>query len=197
MQREDRSMRILESAAELAEQGGFEAVRLRDVASHAGVALGTLYRRFGSKEALLIATLERETEELEERVFQKLPKAETEEERLVALYATITRNLCRKPNLARAMLRALVTGSADLSEQVQHFHARLARITVATLLGEVPKSEADVPATERKLAWHLDMVWFALIIGWSSGVHSQADVIDEMGDAIRLALAGSRLMSAS
>ena len=33
---------------ELAEQGGFEAVRLRDVASHAGVALGTASTLDGS-----------------------------------------------------------------------------------------------------------------------------------------------------
>ncbi len=55
---EERSRRIVESAVELAEKGGFEAVRLRDVASHAGVALGTLYRRFRSKEDLLLAALE-------------------------------------------------------------------------------------------------------------------------------------------
>ena len=42
---EERARRIIETTIELAEQGGFEAVRLRDVAAHAGVALGTLYRR--------------------------------------------------------------------------------------------------------------------------------------------------------
>ena len=41
------------AAIELAERGGFEGVRLRDVAAHADVALGTLYRRFRSKEDLL------------------------------------------------------------------------------------------------------------------------------------------------
>ena len=44
-------------AVRLAEQGGFEAVRLRDVASHAGVALGTLYRYFGSKDHLMASAL--------------------------------------------------------------------------------------------------------------------------------------------
>ena len=55
---EERSRRIVDAAIELAEQGGFEAVRLRDVAAHANVALGTLYRRFRSKEDLLLAALE-------------------------------------------------------------------------------------------------------------------------------------------
>ena len=48
-QMEERARRILDAAIELAEQGGFEAVRLRDVAAQANVALGTLYRRFRSK----------------------------------------------------------------------------------------------------------------------------------------------------
>ena len=39
---EERAQRIVDTAIELAERGGFEAVRLRDVAADAGVALGTL-----------------------------------------------------------------------------------------------------------------------------------------------------------
>src|SRR5262245_25646057 len=54
---DDRTRRIVDTAIELAEKGGFEAVRLRDVAAQAGVALGTLYRRFRSKEELLLAAL--------------------------------------------------------------------------------------------------------------------------------------------
>ena len=44
---------ILDAAAELAAHGGFDEVRLRDVAAKAGVALATLYKRFPSKEAAL------------------------------------------------------------------------------------------------------------------------------------------------
>jgi len=188
----DRSRRIVEAAAELAEHGGFEAVRLRDVAARAEVALGTLYRRFGSKEELLIAALERETVGLEERVYAKLPSAVDVVERLSSLYALITRNLCRKPNLARAMLRALVTGTPGMAKRLEEFHARLERITVAALRGGVPERDADVDAGERRLAWHLDMVWFALIIGWSSGVHTQGEVVEKMGEAVRLAIEGAR-----
>ena len=57
--RKDRSDAILDVAIELAEEGGFDNVRQRDVAAQAGVALGTLYKRFRSKEMLLVATLER------------------------------------------------------------------------------------------------------------------------------------------
>ena len=51
----DRTQRIVQTAIALAEEGGFEAVRLRDVAAQANVALGTVYKRFSSKEDILVA----------------------------------------------------------------------------------------------------------------------------------------------
>ena len=46
-------------------------MRLREVAAHAGVALGTLYRRFRSKEDLLLAALEQLAAELETQVLER------------------------------------------------------------------------------------------------------------------------------
>ena len=57
---QDRKDRILDVAIRLAEEGGFDNVRQRDVAAQAGVALGTLYNNFKGKEDLLSAALERE-----------------------------------------------------------------------------------------------------------------------------------------
>ena len=39
----------------LAAEGGYDAVQMRDVAGEAGVALGTIYRYFASKDHLLAA----------------------------------------------------------------------------------------------------------------------------------------------
>ena len=69
LEQEERTRRIVATAVELAEEGGFEAVRMRDVAAHAGVALGTFYKRFRSKEDLLIAALELESERLGRRLY--------------------------------------------------------------------------------------------------------------------------------
>ncbi len=41
-----RRQRVLVSALDLAADGGHEAVQMRDVATSAGVALGTIYRYF-------------------------------------------------------------------------------------------------------------------------------------------------------
>ena len=49
-----RRRRVLDATLALADKGGFEAVQMRDVAAEAGVALGTVYRYFSSKERLLL-----------------------------------------------------------------------------------------------------------------------------------------------
>src|SRR5690606_28940493 len=48
-----RRARVLEAALALAAEGGYDAVQMRDVASRAQVALGTIYRYFSSKDHLL------------------------------------------------------------------------------------------------------------------------------------------------
>jgi AcrR family transcriptional regulator len=191
---EERARRIVETAVELAEQGGFEAVRLRDVASHAGVAMGTLYRRFRSKEDLLIAALELETRELERRVRQRPPKGADARERVAAFFGIATRGLIRRPNLARALLRAAACGEPGLAKQVAAFHDRMEGMVVAALRGKPdPSGDSELSAEcEISLAHSLTLVWFALLVGWSGGLHGQATVIEEMSTNVELLLLGAR-----
>ncbi|SHN46541.1 TetR/AcrR family transcriptional regulator [Cryptosporangium aurantiacum] len=53
----ERRGRILVAAREALEEQEYESVQMRDVAQRAGVALGTLYRCFTSKEHLYAAVL--------------------------------------------------------------------------------------------------------------------------------------------
>lgn len=196
---EERSRRIVETAVELAEEGGFEAVRLRDVASHAGVALGTLYRRFRSKEDLLIAAMELETKDLERRMRQKPARGESELERVIAFFGTATRGLLRRPNLARALVRAMASGDLDLARRVGEFHTNMERMIVAALRGgALPAGgdagdEAGEPPTEleQQVADTLEHVWFALLVGWSGGRHSQSAIVEKMTVSAELVLRGA------
>jgi AcrR family transcriptional regulator len=190
---EERARRIVETAVELAEEGGFEAVRLRDVAAHAGVALGTLYRRFRSKEDLLVAALEIECGDLERRFLQRPPRGDDEIERVVGFFSLATKGLLRRPNLARALVKAATSGEPALGQKVASFHSRIERMIVLSLRGEMPRGEGDVIATEResRLADTLELIWFALLVGWSSGQHGQAAAIDKMRDSAELVLRGS------
>jgi AcrR family transcriptional regulator len=170
-------------------------VRLREVASHAGVALGTLYRRFRSKEDLLVAALELETQDLERRMRQKPAKGATPLERIVAFFTGATRGLLRRPNLARALLRAIASGDPDLARRVSQFHTNMEILIVASLRGQdvAGPGEGGQPPTptEMKIADTLEQVWFALLVGWSGGQHSQAALVDKMCVSAELVLRGA------
>jgi len=189
---EERSRRIVETAVELAEQGGFEAVRLRDVAAHAGVALGTLYRRFHSKEDLLVAALEVETRALEERFRSRPPKGATPAERVSGFFALATRGMMRRPNLARAMLKAAAAGEPALAKKVGAFHENVQRMVLGAYRGK-PIEPGDPRLSEREklIGDVLNHVWFALMVGWSGGQHTQAGILDRMRASIELVLSGA------
>ena len=189
----DRTERIVDTAVELAEKGGFEAVRLRDVAAHAGVALGTLYRRFRSKEDLLIAALERECVQLQQRVAARPLKGETPLERVSSFFAVATRALCRRPNLARAVLRAVASGDPKLTKRVAGFHDLITELITTALRGtvgaKVSANGGGAPSErERTLAFVLQHVWFSTLVGWSGGLHGQAAVVEQVQAAAELML---------
>ncbi len=176
----ERVDRIVATAVELAEAGGFENVRLREVAAVSGVALGTLYRHFRSKEDLLLAALAREIEGLERRNLERPAPGDDALERVTGFFRTATRALCRKPNLARAVLRAVAAGDHDLTEKVTRFHANVATMTIDALREPPLAGAANEPpsAREHAIADVLQSVWFAALVGWAGGLHGQNIVVD-------------------
>ncbi len=189
---EERTRRIVETAIELAEKGGFEAVRLRDVAAHAEVALGTLYRRFRSKDDLLVAALEMETRALDERVRQRPPLGADAAERLGNFFAVASRGMIRRPNLSRAMLRAAASGEPALAKRVANFHSRLQRMVIGALRGS-PVDEKSPVYTEREelVGDVLQHVWFSLMVGWSGGQHTPAAIQEKMRASVKILLEGA------
>ena len=188
-----RLRRIVDSAIALAEAGGFEGVRLRDVADASGVALGTLYKYFRSKEDVLLFAVNEDSQQLLRVIAERPPQGVLASERLVELFARATRGLTRRPNFARAVLRAIAASDASSAVQQAAFHLRMTRMVVAALRGEAPDvaaplSEAVGSERERRIALVLQHVWFASLIGWASGLHAIGAVTQRMQDSIELLL---------
>jgi AcrR family transcriptional regulator len=57
---EDRDETILDATTRLLEEIGYDRLRIQDVADRAHVGLATIYRRWSTKQALVIAALEHE-----------------------------------------------------------------------------------------------------------------------------------------
>lgn len=187
----ERKDRIIDVAIRLAEEGGFDNVRQRDVARLSGVALGTLYKSFRSKEDILAAALHRETDQLEQRLDRKPIEGGSAAERLASLFSTLTRTILRKPNYARAVLKAMTSGEEVASKVVAH-QIKITRMVIAALRGTTPVGTTLIEPTldEVKVAMLLQQIWFAALVGWSARLHGQARVVEQVREAAELLIAG-------
>jgi AcrR family transcriptional regulator len=185
----ERRDKIIDVAIDLAEAGGYENVRQRDVADQAGIALGTLYKSFISKEHILSAAIEREADELERRIKSKPPAGENATERLQALFRMITRTMCQKPKYARAVIRAMASGQPEVAAHVHAYQGRMNEIIASVIQAK----GADADSRVSMLPTLLQQVWFATLVAWSAGILSQAEVNTHMDQAIELIMASPKL----
>lgn len=191
-----RMRKIVDEAVALAEREGFDGVRLRDVAEASGVALGTLYKYFRSKEDILLFAANEEAVKMEEVMCARPPSGDTPIERVTAFFARSTRGLTRRPDFARAVIRAIAAGDPGTAANVAGFHLRTNRQIVAALRGEAPHPGDDLTelvGTEREqaVAMVLNHVWFASLIGWSGGLHSVKTVPERVRQTAHLLLDAS------
>lgn len=186
----ERSKRILETAVLLAEEGGFENVRLREVAARSGVALGTVYSRFKSKEDILVAALEQEVDKLV-RLLELYPTTgSSPNERVNRFFELASRTLFMRPNLGRAVLRAVASGDPEMADRVAQFHRLVTDLILCAYHGRAPALSNAIEASEqeRHRAFLLQQIWFASLVGWMSGLHSETIVFEQMGQAIAIVL---------
>jgi len=190
---DDRAKRIVETAVALAERDGYQAVRLRDVAASAQVALGTVYKRFASKEEILIAALEQENEKLVAKIGKKTVPGANARERVRFVFSALTKGLLRRPNLAKALVRSLASAAPNITERVASFHAVVTALIMAAIRGE-PAAEreewgGDIDEQERTIASILQNVWFASFVGWAGGLHDAPQLLEDVDKAAQLLLA--------
>lgn len=119
-QRRRRAL-ILDTAVSLVEERGPDGFQVREVVERSGVALGTIYRYFPSKDHLIAEALDRATSDLRERLATATRDGEGADpaERVAVLLRIVAESIERRPGNARASLQLLL--SADpIAEVAQH-----------------------------------------------------------------------------
>lgn len=146
--------RLLDAASRIFSRKGLQRARMTEIADAAGVAPGTLYHYFESKEALFFYVLERGTGAGEAAIPEPLPVPDPGRDRLAKLLRSRASRAGRLPALDRALARKRVTDPhAELVEVVAELYDRIERGRKAANVIEA--STLDEP--------ELSEIWFAKV----------------------------------
>ena len=104
--REDSRQRLLEAAAEVFAKQGFTKTKATDIASRAGVAVGTLYLHFGDKEGIARAVAEDAVTELRARLRSAVERKHTTVEEAAHAHATALVDFVASPSTRGRLLFA-------------------------------------------------------------------------------------------
>jgi TetR/AcrR family transcriptional regulator, cholesterol catabolism regulator len=176
-----RRQRVIDAALQLGSAGGYEAVQMRDVARTAGVALGTIYRYFTSKDHLLAAAMVDWTGDLERRIAQRPPRTGGGADAVVEVIRKATRPMERDPRLAAAMVQAASANEPSVTACSEQTTEIVERMLTAAMNGDDPDRRAR---TARVLAH----VWNSSILRWANGAEAVSQIGDDLEDAARLLL---------
>jgi AcrR family transcriptional regulator len=180
-----RRERILDAAVELASEGGYDAVQMREVADRAEVALGTLYRYFPSKVHLLVSALGRTFSQLRDSVPTSGDNS-TPEERVYRVVAHVTRFLAKNRRLSGAMVRALMSAEADAAADVE--------AVGDVLVGFISTGAHDpgaAPDEHDALKAHIiGKVWLIDVVTFLSGRMTVSQVLEDLEATIALVMKG-------
>jgi AcrR family transcriptional regulator len=142
--------RLLSAARELIEEGGYAAASVVAITSRAGLAAGTLYRHFGSKEELFAelfrSVCDRELEAMEAAAQED---GLTPAMRLENVLLTFAQRALRRPRLAWALIAEPVDPLVE-GERLA-YRARYAALVAeglraAMAAGEIPAQDAPLSA---------------------------------------------------
>jgi AcrR family transcriptional regulator len=172
-----RRERVVRAALELGAEGGYEAVQMRDVATRAEVALGTIYRYFPSKDSLLLAVMVHWLGDLEQRVSRRPPTGDTTVERIMDVMTRALGSMDRDPRLTAAVIGAMTAGDPASVPAIDEVSQAMARIMQSAFPPEVD------PALEAATAKVLGHVWWSATISWANGMGD----IDWIADELRVA----------
>lgn len=169
---------ILDAALIVATAGGYEAVHMRAVAEHAGIAVGTLYRYFPSKTHLLVSALTREFQRLDTS-YDWTASAATPQQRLHRLTGYLHERWQHDPLLTEAMTRAFVVADSTAATEVNEAAAVIERLLARTLGGGQPS------LLDQRVAEVIADIWLANLTAFIGQRASTADTRDSIDRAIR------------
>jgi AcrR family transcriptional regulator len=174
-----RRQRVVAAALDLGSKGGYDAVQMRDVATSADVALGTIYRYFSSKDHLLAAAMTEWTGRLKARVAQSPPRGSTAAAQMSDVLHRACKAMERQPKLTVALVRSLSSADPGVVESGEAMEQQIAAMGNDILEHLDPDVRADILSV-------LGHVWYSALISWANGRRDFTTVVEELDRACRV-----------
>ena len=187
-----RRQKLTDAVIELVSEIGPENVQMREVAERSGVALGTAYRYFSSKDHLLAAAITEWQRRLTDRVMAELNRTGGRGatgrsggalERVLAFVQRELRAFQRHPNFARLVSQMNASADPFASEALAELGVGNEAVMDALLEG-VPIE------TSRPARVAINATLTLGLNSWTSGRATFAEVVRNTEEVTRLVLAG-------
>jgi len=174
-----RRQRIVRAALKALAGSDYEQVKISEVAQESGVALGTLYRYFASKEHLFAAVFVEWQGAMKKRLQREQPRGETEAERLRDVFHRTIRAFQLQPQFYRVMM--MLTGTADpyAADLYQSVAAEFRDTVAIALAGPFDADREAILAT-------VNAVLDESLRSWVMNRKAIAGVYADVDNAIRL-----------
>lgn len=136
-QRQEREELILQATQELLLERGYYDTSMGEIAQRVGVAKGTLYQHFESKEALMIVLFKREFHDLQVAIERIAEMQVGAQEKMSLMIDTLCYHLAEKHPLF-FIIRNAADLDAEIHQEVkEYFNAMRAQISVILEEGKV------------------------------------------------------------
>jgi len=181
-----RRAQLIEAVIDLVREVGPGVVQMRDVAERSGIALGTVYRYFSSKEHLLAVALCDWQERLARRVLMPRAGEEAEigedlTERVLSYVRKEVRGFARNPKIAELMVQVHVSSDP---------YARDALARMGAISDQVMDKLLEGVAPERvePIKYALGSVLITSLTYWVTGRGTLADMTRQVESVTLLVL---------
>jgi AcrR family transcriptional regulator len=165
----ERRSRLLDAVVALVADGVDDELQMKDIADRAGVALGTVYRYFSSKDHLVAAALFEWASTLDAKVARRPLPDGPPATRLAAVLRQALRAYQRQPAFARLLVMVANSNDPFASE----CYGELGTVVFRTLGSAIPDVESDVRGRVLQV---VGAVWYHCLVGRTMGRMTIADV---------------------
>ena len=178
----ERRRRVLVAAIDLAAEGGYESVQMREVAERADVALGTVYHYFTSKDHLLAESLNEWLRGFEESVKRRPAVGDNSRLRVLDLLRRTTDSMRGNEKVSAALIGGLIAEGEQVAACQDALHMAFSRVMATAFDDGFPVARRD------QIIRSLEHVWFSCLVGWKNGWITFDKAITDLEDVANLLL---------